>query len=221
MANLTFVDSHNMVAYLEKSIEDAAFAEIVDFLNANPIIYALIISPTIFVSYIEQFWYTVKTKTINNETHIHVNVDGKTIVITKSSMRRDLQFNDKDDETVYEKRGDRVERAATTASNLEVEQLTGTINRTQSIAIPNEPIPQGTGSGGRHRRQDTILGDISAQTRFKRLSKQSHEPPLSRVNILRSGEDNMQLMELMALCTTLSDKVLDLENIKDAQALEI
>ncbi|GKC98793.1 putative ribonuclease H-like domain-containing protein [Tanacetum coccineum] len=39
---LKFVDSHNMVAYLEKSTENADFDEIVDFLNANPIRYALI-----------------------------------------------------------------------------------------------------------------------------------------------------------------------------------
>ncbi|GJW54562.1 hypothetical protein Tco_0098647 [Tanacetum coccineum] len=37
MAGLTFADSHNMVAYLEKSTENADFAEIVDFLNVNPI----------------------------------------------------------------------------------------------------------------------------------------------------------------------------------------
>nr|GEY39479.1 probable manganese-transporting ATPase PDR2 [Tanacetum cinerariifolium] len=63
--------------------------------------------------------------------------------------------------------------------------------------------------------------DTPAQTRFERLSKQSHKPPLLRVNTLRSGEDNMQLMELMELGTTLPNKVLDLENVKDAQALEI
>ncbi|GJX18288.1 retrovirus-related pol polyprotein from transposon TNT 1-94 [Tanacetum coccineum] len=38
---LKFVDSHNMVAYLQKSTENADFDEIVDFLNANPIRYAL------------------------------------------------------------------------------------------------------------------------------------------------------------------------------------
>ncbi|GJW41274.1 hypothetical protein Tco_0067119 [Tanacetum coccineum] len=37
MADLTFVDSHNMVAHLEKSEDNADFAEIVDFLNASPI----------------------------------------------------------------------------------------------------------------------------------------------------------------------------------------
>ncbi|GJZ55247.1 hypothetical protein Tco_0610440, partial [Tanacetum coccineum] len=39
--HLTFADSHNMVAYLEKLEANADFAEIVDFLNASPIRYAL------------------------------------------------------------------------------------------------------------------------------------------------------------------------------------
>ncbi|GJQ89301.1 putative ribonuclease H-like domain-containing protein [Tanacetum coccineum] len=76
--------------------KNADFAEIVDFLNANPIRYALTVSPTIYVSCIEQFWSTAKTKTVNNETQIHVKVEGKTIVISESSMRRDLQFDDED-----------------------------------------------------------------------------------------------------------------------------
>ncbi|GKD27697.1 hypothetical protein Tco_1233911 [Tanacetum coccineum] len=37
MSNLKFADAHNMVAYLEKSTENVDFADIVDFLNANPI----------------------------------------------------------------------------------------------------------------------------------------------------------------------------------------
>nr|GEY74552.1 hypothetical protein [Tanacetum cinerariifolium] len=54
-------------------------------------------------------------------------------------------------ETVHEDMGDGMERAATTAANLDAEQDSGTINRTQSTAIPNEPIPQGTGSSGSPR----------------------------------------------------------------------
>ncbi|GJS73271.1 hypothetical protein Tco_0706112 [Tanacetum coccineum] len=103
------------------------------------------------------------------------------------------------DETDHEERGDSMEKAATTTTSLDAEQ----------------------GSGSGPKRQDTILGDKLAQTWFERLSKQSNEPPLSRVNTLQSGENNMKLQELMDLCTTLSDRVLDLENVKDAQALEI
>ncbi|GJR34676.1 hypothetical protein Tco_1210360 [Tanacetum coccineum] len=169
MEALKFTDSHNMVAYLDKSMKNANFDEIVDFLNANPIRYSLTVSPTIYVSYIEQFWSTTKTKIVNNETQIHAKVDGKTIVITKSSVRRDLHFNDEDDETVHKERGDSVEKVTTTTTSLDAEHGSGNINRTQSTAIPNDPFPQGTGSGGSPKRQDTILGIRPAQTRFKRV----------------------------------------------------
>ncbi|GKB51239.1 putative ribonuclease H-like domain-containing protein [Tanacetum coccineum] len=399
-------NSHNMVAYLEKSTENADFAKIVDFLNANLIRYALTVSPTIYVSCIEQFWSTSKIKTVNNEIQIHAKVEGKTIVISESSVRRDLQFDDEDGIAClinneifenlqlmgYENLSDKLtfyksyfspqwkylihtilqclsskstawnefgtniasaviclatnqkfkfsklifdsmlrnldssnkflmyprflqvflnkkienlsdvnvvydtpshtkkvfanirrkgkefsgkvtplfetmliqqqakvgegsghptdpqhtsitaspsqiepitirlslrsgktewKRAATTASSLEAEQDSGNINRTQSIATLNEPSPQGTGLGSGPRCQDTILGDAEAQTRFETASKQSNDPPLSRVNTLRSGEDRLKLKELMDLCTKLSDSVLDLETTKTAQAKEI
>ncbi|GKA81834.1 putative ribonuclease H-like domain-containing protein [Tanacetum coccineum] len=88
-------------------------------------------------------------------------------------------------ETVYKEWEDRMERAATTASSFEVEH----------------------DSGSGPRCQDTILGGTKDQSRFEVASKQSNVPPLSRVNILRSGEDNMKLMELMEHCTTLSELV--------------
>ncbi|GKD17686.1 hypothetical protein Tco_1206844, partial [Tanacetum coccineum] len=232
-----------MVAYLEKLEANADFAKIVDFLNASPFSYAL----TIF--------------------------DGKTIVITESSVRRDLHFDDEDAvfndeydtpshtkkvfanirrkgkdfsgtvtplfpsmlasqvvegegsgqptelqhtptiaspshvepipttassshlkkthkyEAVYKERGDSVERAVTTVASLDAEQTSGNIIRTQSIAIPNVPFPQGIGSCG--------------------------------VNTPRSDEERIELKELMDMCIKLFDRVLDLENVKDAQALEI
>ncbi|GJZ76943.1 hypothetical protein Tco_0641615 [Tanacetum coccineum] len=58
-----------------------------------------------------------------------------------------------------------MERAATTASSLEAEQDSGNINRTQSMATLNEPLPQGTSSGSDPRCQVTILGGAEAQTR--------------------------------------------------------
>ncbi|GKE94095.1 hypothetical protein Tco_1578950, partial [Tanacetum coccineum] len=79
----------------------------------------------------------------------------------------------------------------------------------------------GTGLGSGPKRQDTILGDIPAQTRFERLSKQSNDPSLSGVNTPGSGEERLKIMELIEIYTKLSDKVLALENVKDAQDLEI
>ncbi|GJS07865.1 putative ribonuclease H-like domain-containing protein [Tanacetum coccineum] len=125
------------------------------------------------------------------------------------------------DETVHEERRDSIERAATTAASLDAEQDSGTIIRTQSMATLNELIPQGTGLGSGPKRQDTILGDRPAQTRFERLFKQSNDPPLSGVNTPGSGEDRLKIMELMEICTKLSDRVLALENLKTTQDLEI
>ncbi|GKF41800.1 hypothetical protein Tco_0125142, partial [Tanacetum coccineum] len=83
------------------------------------------------------------------------------------------------DEAVHKELGDRMERAATIASSLEAEQ----------------------DSGSGPRCQDTILGNVDAQTRFETTSKQSNNPPLSRGYTLKSGEDSMNLLELMELCT--------------------
>ncbi|GJV10615.1 hypothetical protein Tco_1352156 [Tanacetum coccineum] len=52
--------------------------------------YALTINPTC----IEQFWATVKVKTINGEVQLQALVDGKKIIITESTVRRDLQLED-------------------------------------------------------------------------------------------------------------------------------
>ncbi|GJU50959.1 hypothetical protein Tco_1220514 [Tanacetum coccineum] len=52
--------------------------------------------------------------------------------------------------------------------------------------------------------------DSEAQIRFEAASKQSNDPPLSRVNTLGSGEDNMKLKELMEFCTKLSVRAFDL-----------
>ncbi|GJU41609.1 hypothetical protein Tco_1194566 [Tanacetum coccineum] len=85
-----------MVACLEKSDENAEFHQIVDFLSTCSINYALTVSPTIYASYIEQFWNTVTSKTINSVKQIHAIVDGKAVVISESSVRSDLLFNDED-----------------------------------------------------------------------------------------------------------------------------
>ncbi|GKE34522.1 hypothetical protein Tco_1453844, partial [Tanacetum coccineum] len=124
------------------------------------------------------------------------------------------------DEAIHKESGDSVERAATTAATLDAEQDSGNINRTQSTAIPNVPFPQGIGSGGSPRCQEAI-GDTIAQTRSERVSTPSYDSPLLEVNTPGNDEERIKLKELMDMCTKLSDMVLDLDNVKDAQALEI
>ncbi|GJT80391.1 hypothetical protein Tco_1054733 [Tanacetum coccineum] len=96
MTTLQFADTHNLVAFLTKSAESEGFEQIVDFLNASSIRYALTVNPTIYTSCIEQFWATVKVKTVNGEQQLQALVDGKKIIITEATVRRDLQLEDAD-----------------------------------------------------------------------------------------------------------------------------
>ncbi|GKE94204.1 hypothetical protein Tco_1579059, partial [Tanacetum coccineum] len=80
----------------DASIESEGFEQIVDFLNAHSIKHTLIVNPTIYTSCIEQFWAIVKAKTVNVEVQLQTLVDGKKIIITESTVRRDLQLEDAD-----------------------------------------------------------------------------------------------------------------------------
>ncbi|GJS62411.1 hypothetical protein Tco_0657195 [Tanacetum coccineum] len=268
MEILKFADTHNMVAFLCKPAESDGFEQIVDFLNAHPIKYALTVNPTIYISCIEQFWSTIKVKTITDKVQLHALVDGKKIIVTESTVRRDLQLEDDEgsamptdphhtptiiqpstqpqktqkprkptrkdtqvpqssvpsenvaDEAVHKELGDSLVRAATTASSLEAEQDSGNITKTRSKATPNESSSLGTTSGGGPRCQET-MGDTIAQTRFENVSKHSNDSLLARGNTLRSDEDRLKLDELMALCTTLQTRVLDLEKTNTTQQNEI
>nr|GEU54292.1 retrovirus-related Pol polyprotein from transposon TNT 1-94 [Tanacetum cinerariifolium] len=150
-------------------------------------------------------WSNVMAKTINEESQIHARVDGKEIIVTESSVRRDLQLADEEgvdflpNSTVFENlelMG--LVRYATTASSLEANL--------------------DSGCGPRYHK---AMGDIIAQTRFENVSKLFNDSLLSRGNTLQSDEDRMKLNELMELCTNLQSRVFDLEKTKTTQALEI
>ncbi|GKB11726.1 hypothetical protein Tco_0845649 [Tanacetum coccineum] len=55
-----------MVAYLEKTYGNAKFHEIIDFFTRSSIHYALTVSPVVSTTFVEQFWMTAKSKTIDN-----------------------------------------------------------------------------------------------------------------------------------------------------------
>ncbi|GKA10534.1 uncharacterized mitochondrial protein-like protein [Tanacetum coccineum] len=124
------------------------------------------------------------------------------------------------DEAIHKELGDSLVRAATTVFSLEAKHDSGNITKTRSKATPNKSSSLGTTSGGGPRCQETI-GDTIAQTRLKNVSKHSNNLLLARGNTLRSDEDRLKLDELMALCTTLQNRVLDLEKTKTTQANEI
>ncbi|GJV88633.1 hypothetical protein Tco_1532571 [Tanacetum coccineum] len=144
-------------------------------------------------------------KTINGEVQLQALVDGKKIIVTEASVRRDLQLNDEEGTDClsnvspfwktytrkgYEKLHQKLtflNRAATIATSLDAEQDRGNINKTQSKATLNEPSSLGTSSA----------------------------------NTPQSDEDSLKLKELMELYTNLQNRVIDLEKTKTSQAQEI
>ncbi|GJY06656.1 hypothetical protein Tco_0373710 [Tanacetum coccineum] len=95
MATLEFCDKHNMVAYLEKPEGSVEFHQIIDFLTASHIHYALTENPTIYTSFIEQFWTTtIASTTVNGEVELTASIDGQAKTITEASLRRHLKLED-------------------------------------------------------------------------------------------------------------------------------
>ncbi|GJS78628.1 hypothetical protein Tco_0728509 [Tanacetum coccineum] len=86
-----------MVAYLKKTEGSEGFHEIVDFLNTSHIRYALTENPTIYVSFIQQFFQTATASTLDNgEMEITTTIDGKIKIVTEASIKRHLKLEDSD-----------------------------------------------------------------------------------------------------------------------------
>ncbi|GJU51135.1 putative ribonuclease H-like domain-containing protein [Tanacetum coccineum] len=154
------------------------------------------------------------------------------------------------DEAVHKELGDRMERAATTASSLEAEQecvtaaeLLTTVRHHLVLPVQvNAAEAKAKTVNGRRRLQalvdkkKVIITETSIRSDLHLedaggtdcLPTATIFEELARMGIpipsndtLLIGEDIMQLTELMILCSNLQKQVLDLEKAKDAQAKEI
>nr|GEV09083.1 hypothetical protein [Tanacetum cinerariifolium] len=164
MVNLKFVDQHNMVACLEKSDDNTEFHQIVDFLSLCYINYAL--------------------------TQIHTIVDGKAIVISESSVRSDILFDDEDGITCLIN-DDIFENLA----------LMGYEPLSTKLTFQKGH----TSRSGEERMENTVeLIDTVPPTPY--------DSPLTGGYTPESYEGRLELEELMDLCTTLSNRVSTLEN---------
>ncbi|GJU49201.1 hypothetical protein Tco_1218756 [Tanacetum coccineum] len=215
MSATKFADSHNMVAFFAKPTESDGFEEILNFLNVNPIKYALTVNPIIYTSCIEQFWATAKVKTVNREVQLQALVDGKKVIITKTSVRRDLQL--KDAEAI---------ECLPNADIFEQLALIGMVKNVDS-SVKFLMYPRFV-----QVFLDKQVGDMSTHDEIFVTPSRTKKPiadeaaneenvPTHSNDLLLSGEDRLKLEELMTLCTNLQNRVLDLEHTKSTQALEI
>nr|GEY96697.1 hypothetical protein [Tanacetum cinerariifolium] len=96
MTPFTFADTHNMVAFLSNFDASKGFDQIIDFLSAYTIQYALVVNPTIYVSCIKQFWATATIKKVNDVVQLRSLIDVKKVAVSEDDIRRDLHLDDAD-----------------------------------------------------------------------------------------------------------------------------
>ncbi|GJR11981.1 hypothetical protein Tco_0794633 [Tanacetum coccineum] len=275
MSSPKFAETHNVVAFLEKPGESDGFAEIIDFLKASSVHYALTVNPTIYTSCIEQFWATAKVKTVNDVRQIQALIDKKKLIITETSIRSDLHLEDAGGTdclptaTIFEelaRMGAKStawnEFSSTMASliiclatnqkfNLSkyifdamVKHLDGGVKFLMITPLFDTIMVHASEEVGEDSDHPTDSNQIpivdqpstSSPPKKKQKSKRKqrkeaevahdeteHEEsvPTPSNDPLPSGEDSMQLNDLMVLCTKLQQQVLDLEKAKSDQAIEI
>nr|GEY53306.1 hypothetical protein [Tanacetum cinerariifolium] len=183
---------------------------------------------------------TGKAKTANREAQLHALVDGKNVILTESTIRRDLQLEDA--------------KGVDCLPNATIfEQLTlmGSRDIGEGSAHPTDPY-----------HTPTIIQPLTSQPQKKKKSRKTKgkdtELPQTNVPIsvadegvneemydswkglsllllgggpgyqkamgdaaAQTREDSLKLTELMELCTNLQNRFLDLETTKTTQVMEI
>ncbi|GJV41253.1 putative ribonuclease H-like domain-containing protein [Tanacetum coccineum] len=82
---------------LETAADDAIQVSIVGLTYYCHIRYALTENPTIYVSFIQQFWHTAIVSTLDNgEMEITATIDEKVKIVIKASIKRHLKLEDSD-----------------------------------------------------------------------------------------------------------------------------
>ncbi|GJT50169.1 hypothetical protein Tco_0976326 [Tanacetum coccineum] len=150
---------------------------------------------------------------VNSVKQIHAIVDGKAVVITESSVRNDLLFDDEDGITCLTN-----DEIFENLVLMGYEQLSTKLTFQKDLGADESHGPRNHGGA-------------PTQNRSKRVLKQPNEPPLSKGHTSGSGEGRMEhTFELMdILQPTPHDSPLpggytpgsDEEKEKDAQAVKI
>nr|GEV99865.1 ribonuclease H-like domain-containing protein [Tanacetum cinerariifolium]GEW76137.1 ribonuclease H-like domain-containing protein [Tanacetum cinerariifolium] len=165
--------------------------------RVNAVRYALTVNPTVYASCVKQFWTPTKVKKVNGQEQIQALVDKQKVIITEESIRRDLKFDDAEEEV-----GE--------GSGLHTDS-----HHTPTNTQPSSYKSQKKIKPKRDQRQAAEVHLPSSKIPIEESIPTPFNDPLP------SGEDNIQLNELMIFYTNLQQQVLDLEEAKIAQAKEI
>ncbi|GKB28963.1 hypothetical protein Tco_0868364 [Tanacetum coccineum] len=272
--------------------------EIIDFLKASSVHYALMVNPIIYTSCIEQFWATTKVQTVNGVRQLQALVDKIRVIITESSIMSDLHLDDAEVTAwmnscymasliiclatnqkfnmskyifdamvkhldggvkflmypcflqvfINQQLGDMSQHKKIFVNPFHTKKVFANIKRAgkdfsgRITPLFDTMIVQASEEVGKDSDHPTDSNQIpivdqpstSSQPKQKQKRRQRKEAEVPQdeteheesVSIPSndpqpSGEDSMQLNDLMVICTNLQAQVLNLEKAKDAQAKEI
>nr|GEX68307.1 retrovirus-related Pol polyprotein from transposon TNT 1-94 [Tanacetum cinerariifolium] len=138
-------------------------------------------------------------QTINGVAQLHVRVDGKKVIISEASIRRDLQFADEEgidclpNSTIFE----------------QLASMGKPIRKVSEVPQPSDPIEHVADEAVHKELEDSLVR--AATTASSLEAKQDS-------NTLKSDEDRLKLNELIEVFTNLQTRVLDLKKTKTTQA---
>nr|GEZ92950.1 hypothetical protein [Tanacetum cinerariifolium] len=238
MAPLTFADMHNMVVYLSKSDASEGFDQIMDSLSAHTIKYALVVNPTIYVSCIKQFWATATIKKVNDVVYLRALIDGKKCLSAKMTAWNEFSYS----------MAFAVIRLATgrkfNFSKYIFDSMVRNVDSPSKVlmylrflqAVMDNQVDDMTTHNTRYTSPDLTHKVFSNMRRVGKgfsgvetplfASMMVQPQPQAEEEIkdqpTTPHESSMPLLTtLMETCATLSKKVVELENDKLSQALEI
>ncbi|GJR43749.1 hypothetical protein Tco_1311852 [Tanacetum coccineum] len=175
MAILESCPKHNMIAYLEKTDGNAQFHEIIDFFTRSSIHYALTVSPVISTTFVEQFWTSAKSQTINNVRYINATVAGKPVTISEASIRNnlDMDIDDTMDYTLAQDEGktDKVDEKG--ESNAQQQKGTAEPEPRESTSLAAQTTPTPTPTT--FRDDETIAQVLLNISQAKAVSKEKEK----------------------------------------------
>ncbi|GJU33784.1 hypothetical protein Tco_1182138 [Tanacetum coccineum] len=182
-----------------------------------------------------------QVKTVNGEVQIQALVDKKKVIITETSIRRDLQLADENgteclpNATIFAEL-ERMSAKTTTWNEFSSTMASAIISpeelgegseiptdpqQTPIIIQPSTSQPQKKQPRRKHRKDTKVPQPSGSIKPITNEAANEEHVPIHSNDPLLSGEDRLKLNELMELYTNLSQRVLDLENTKTSQAAKI
>ncbi|GKE68176.1 hypothetical protein Tco_1526248, partial [Tanacetum coccineum] len=170
------------------------------------------------------FCHIVQAKAINREEQLHALVDGKKIIITESSVRRDLQLADEESiqgSVIPTDPHHTPTFIQPSPQPQKIQQPRKLKRKDTQVPQPSDPIENVADEAVHKELGDSLVRANTTASSLEAEQDNGGGPKCQETMEDTIAQTRLKLDELMALCTTLQNKVLDLEKTKTTKYNEI